>query len=290
MSRGRSEKTFKLCVNRPTQPLTSWTGLLRYDVILKVKKGNLRDDKCPICLEALAGTKDVVVYLKQCLHQYHLICLKRLYEKSDKKLKCPVCRHYYRLPRLDPSEFGTLYVYISEDTVRTEFEYHSIVLNIIDMLHTKESIEVVKRLLKAWKLGKLFHFEEVVTLMKCDFQSMKTKLDEWNIFLSDFVDEFADDNDMYGDQVDDTKYKRFQDPPKYVDKLKERINLKLASLKSPIHILPTPKSTGIIPITATNNLSGEIDSHGRPTVLPNVLLTKKQFDDLNTVEAVNGKT
>ncbi|ESN99540.1 hypothetical protein HELRODRAFT_176707 [Helobdella robusta] len=217
MSEGLNKNIFKFGVNGPQTTITSWTGFLRYDLILKAEEANVREEECSICLEALVSSGKTAVYLKHCLHSFHLSCLKIVYEINDKILKCPLCRFFYKLPGMHRTEylnshwrqFGTLYVYIYEESVRLESIMFAIFLNIINMDRNEATMEIVRRVIKAWKIGKLNSKNYFDVLMKCDLQSIKAKLDEWNIHSNDFVDELVDDNDMYDDGVDRDKNSLF---------------------------------------------------------------------------------
>ncbi|ESO06877.1 hypothetical protein HELRODRAFT_170907 [Helobdella robusta] len=246
---GANKNILKLCVLKPSKSITSWTNMLRHDVILKA--GSVREVDCPICLQALVAPQDVVVYLNHCQHQCHLSCLKVLYQMNGEILKCPLCRYQYELPSADFSEHGNIYVYVLENMVKIEFEYFTSVLHIIEMERNDGTIEVAARLLKAWKLGNMPHSMSI-TLLKCDLESIKSKLDERNIFPSDLVNEFADDNSMYGNRVDENMYKTFK-PHRF------KINLSRRKVR------PTNRTIQgvcyrpiIVPLMVTNKLGSSV--------------------------------
>ncbi|KAM6568604.1 hypothetical protein CsatB_016589 [Cannabis sativa] len=54
-----------------------------------VRRDNLKDDECVICLEPLLEDNKVVVEMKKCKHLFHLSCIND-WTRINKI--CPVCR------------------------------------------------------------------------------------------------------------------------------------------------------------------------------------------------------
>ena len=66
-----------------------------------IKKANVNDDVCALCLEPLRSSgRKYVVYELPCGHQFHAYCLNELCHVRDLhvdgKLPCPICRTLFK--------------------------------------------------------------------------------------------------------------------------------------------------------------------------------------------------
>ena len=66
-----------------------------------IKKANVNDDVCALCLEHLRSSgRKYVVYKLPCGHQFHAYCLNELCDVKDLhvdgKLPCPICRTLFK--------------------------------------------------------------------------------------------------------------------------------------------------------------------------------------------------
>ncbi|ESO08830.1 hypothetical protein HELRODRAFT_168741 [Helobdella robusta] len=202
----KGEKFLKMAVVSPMVRNYNMTDFLRHGFVLPVKDWNVgKDEECPICLRVLFGSRNIVL-LKECLHKYHMTCIKKRFKKNEEfKLVCPTCNKVYAIPDTWNGNRATLYVKFVQDCVRIEieFNYGYGYTYLFKLKRDQEIVKTVSLFLKAWKMDLVTDYSVLNLFKEKDGEFIKNYLKGLNMVNNDLVDEFVTDVSMYGDDVDD---------------------------------------------------------------------------------------